>query len=92
MFLLICVATTPRSHAEEQSLIEAGVVGTQKVLNLAFYKICVNIIIIMAKRPSLLDGTSYLPRVEEKLVAILVYLGSSSDQSNLIMKDCPSTQ
>lgn len=45
---LNCVVTTPRSHAEGQSLIEVDVVGTQKVLNLVFYKICVNIIIIIA--------------------------------------------
>lgn len=31
---LNCVVTTPRSHAEGQSLIEVDVVGTQKVLNL----------------------------------------------------------
>lgn len=92
MFLIICVATTPRSHAEEQSLVEVGVVGTQKVLNLVFYKICVNIIIIMANCSSLLDGTFYLPHVEKKLIAVLIYLGSINDQNNVIMRDCPSSQ
>jgi len=92
LFLIICIATAPRSHAEEPSLIEAGAVGTQKVMNLVFYKIGVNIIIFTANGSSLLDGTSYLPHVEEKLIAVLIYPGSSNDQNNMIMRDCRSTQ
>lgn len=46
----------------------------------------------MANCSSFLDSTSYLPHVEEKLIAVSIYLGSSNDQNNLIMRDCPSTQ
>lgn len=54
------------------------------------YKIRVNIIIIMANCSSLLDGTFHLPHAEEKLIAVVIYLDSSNDQNNLIMRDCPS--
>lgn len=92
LFLIICVATTPWRQAEEQSLIEVGVVGTQKVLNLVFYKICVNIIIILANYSFHLDGTSYLLHVEDKVITVLIYLGSSNVKNNLITSDCTSTQ
>lgn len=82
MFLIICVATTRSSHAEEQSLIEAGVVGTQKVFNVVFYEIYANIIFITVNCTSLL---------EEKIIAVTTYLGCSREQ-NLIVRDCPSTQ
>lgn len=67
---------------QRNSLIEAGVVGTQKVLNVVFYEICVNIIFITVNCTSLL---------EKKLIAITTYLGCSNEQ-NLIVRDCPSTQ
>lgn len=36
--------------------------------------------------------SSSLPHAEEKLIAVITYLGCSNDPNNLIMRDCPSTQ
>lgn len=92
MSFVICVATTPQSYAEEQSPIEVGVVGILKVLNAVLSKICINVVIILVNCSSLWGDTSYLPNVEEKLIAVLTFLGYNNDQSTLTTRDCPSTQ
>lgn len=92
MSFVICVATTPQSYAEEQSLIDVGVAGILKVLDTVLYKICINVVIILVNCSSLWDDTSDLPDVEEKLISVLSFLGYSNDQSTLPMWDCPSTQ